>query len=383
MKTRILLITRNMPPLVGGMERLNWHLADELAKTADIQIIAPKGAASIRPSGTSLLEVPLKPLPLFIVIAFIKALWITLRWKPDIILAGSGLTAPISWLTSKLGKSQSAAYLHGFDISVNHWLYRMLWRPSFKKIAHIIVNSTPTKTLALEAGVASSRIHVVHPGVILPSALQPEENIIDFKSRHGLTGKKILLSVGRLTTRKGLRQFVSYSMPSIVKRHPSTVLVIIGEPPKHSLGADVQTKESILAAADQEGLSDHIRFLGVITNNDLLATAYESADLHVFPVRQLPDDPEGFGMVAIEAAAHGLPTAAFATGGVIDAVKHGTSGSLVTPGDYSELANQITHLLDSPLPETPVRRFAERFSWHRFGHGILDAFRLPPQKTKG
>ena len=29
---RILHVTRNLPPLVGGMERLNWHMAEELAK---------------------------------------------------------------------------------------------------------------------------------------------------------------------------------------------------------------------------------------------------------------------------------------------------------------------------------------------------------------
>lgn len=29
---RVLIITRNLPPLVGGMERLNWHMADELSK---------------------------------------------------------------------------------------------------------------------------------------------------------------------------------------------------------------------------------------------------------------------------------------------------------------------------------------------------------------
>lgn len=28
--SRILLITRNLPPLVGGMERRNWYMADEL-----------------------------------------------------------------------------------------------------------------------------------------------------------------------------------------------------------------------------------------------------------------------------------------------------------------------------------------------------------------
>ena len=31
-RPRILLVTRNLPPLVGGMERLNWHMAEELAK---------------------------------------------------------------------------------------------------------------------------------------------------------------------------------------------------------------------------------------------------------------------------------------------------------------------------------------------------------------
>lgn len=31
-KNKVLIITRNLPPLVGGMERLNWHMADELSK---------------------------------------------------------------------------------------------------------------------------------------------------------------------------------------------------------------------------------------------------------------------------------------------------------------------------------------------------------------
>lgn len=35
---RILLVTRNLPPLVGGMERLNWHMADELSKQTKLKI---------------------------------------------------------------------------------------------------------------------------------------------------------------------------------------------------------------------------------------------------------------------------------------------------------------------------------------------------------
>ncbi len=44
MTPRILLITRNLPPLVGGMERLNWHMADELAKQAEVRVVGPSGS---------------------------------------------------------------------------------------------------------------------------------------------------------------------------------------------------------------------------------------------------------------------------------------------------------------------------------------------------
>jgi len=372
MPPRILLITRNLPPLVGGMERLNWHMADELSKQADVHIIGPSGAAALKPETAALSEVPLKPLPLFLLLTFFKGLWITLHWKPDVILAGSGLTAPIAWLLSKLLGARSAAYLHGFDITVNHGLYRKLWRPIFKKIDHIVVNSTPTQALAIAAGINPSSINIVYPGVSLPDAPQPEKSIAAYKEQYGLTGKKILLSVGRLTTRKGLREFVEQALPAIVQAEPDAMLLVIGEAPKNSLGAGIQTVESIQDQAEQSGVAEHIKFLGVITDKDLLATAYEAADVHVFPVRHIPDDPEGFGMVAIEAAAHGLPTVAFASGGVIDAVGEGQSGHLITPGNYPALTQAVLQVLavDPASWRTNITTFAQGFAWPVFGQRI-------------
>lgn len=371
-RPRILLITRNLPPLVGGMERLNWHMADELAKQAEVKVIGPRGAAALKPKTVTLTETPLKPLPLFLLASLLWGLWITLRWKPDVILAGSGLTAPIAWLLSKLCGARSAAYLHGFDITVNHSLYRGLWRPIFKKLDRVIVNSTPTKTLAIAAGISPSSIDIVYPGVSLPNAPQPAESITAFREQHGLTGKKVLLSVGRLTTRKGLREFVEQALPAIVKTEPDAVLVVIGEAPKNSLGAGIQSVESIQAQAAKSGVSGHIRFLGVITDKKLLATAYEAANVHVFPVRHIPDDPEGFGMVAVEAAAHGVPTVAFATGGIIDAIEVGESGYLAAPGDYVALTQFILQLLLEPkyFRKKGALSFAKNFSWLAFGTGI-------------
>ena len=52
--TRILHITRNLPPLVGGMERLNWHIADELSRYGEVAVVGPEGAAARKPAGVEL-----------------------------------------------------------------------------------------------------------------------------------------------------------------------------------------------------------------------------------------------------------------------------------------------------------------------------------------
>ena len=367
----ILIITRNLPPLVGGMERLNWHIADELSKYAEVKVVGPTGAAAVKPENVQVLESPLKPLVLFMLIALCKAFWTAVCFKPNVIIAGSGLTAPLVWLVSRLTSAKAVVYLHGFDITAAHWVYQKIWVPFFKRMDCVIVNSTPTKILALNAGVLEKDISIVHPGVTLPVTTQPLNAIQSFKKKYNLEHKKILLSVGRLTTRKGLKEFVENSLAYIVQQEPDVVLVVVGESPKNSLGAGLQTREEILEAARKNQIENHILFLGVITDNKQLATVYEAADIHVFPVRYIPDDPEGFGMVAVEAAAHGTPTVAFATGGIVDAVAQGVSGYLVEKNNYSQLSKQVIALLANPLPKANIQDFARQFEWRRFGQCII------------
>lgn len=369
---RTLIITRNLPPLVGGMERLNWHMADELSKYAKVAVIAPKGSKALKPQNVDLIEVPLKPLPLFILLAFLKGFYLTLKTKPNTILAGSGLTAPLAWMLSKLGNAKSVAYLHGLDITVENNLYQLLWRRSFKQLDSVIVNSTPTKQLAIAAGIKEEKITIVHPGVTLPEKPQPTEAIESFKREQQLEDKKILLSVGRLTNRKGLREFVAQSLPFIVKENPNTVLLVIGDAPTNALGIEIQTIESIKAAAYEQGLEKNIIFLGSVDEITLL-NAYAAADLHVFPIRELPGNPEGFGMVAIEAATYGTPTIAFSSGGIIDAVKQGESGYLIEKGNYQAFAEQTVKLLNNPLPEQPIKQFSQQFAWIHFGKAVYQS----------
>ena len=371
-RPRILIVTRNLPPLVGGMERLNWHIADELSRQADVRIVCPQGSAEQRPSKVVISEVPLRPLWRFLLASAWQARRVAQVWKPDIVLAGSGLTAPAALIAARAANAQPCVYLHGLDAAVQHPVYRAVWHPAIRRMEGVIANSQPTAELARKLGVAAEKIRIVHPGVTLPTAPQSATALQDFRQRYQLGGRRLLLSVGRLTTRKGLREFVQHALPAIVQAAPDTLLVIVGEAPADSLHADVQSRDSIQAVADAAGIGQHLRFLGVITDPQELACAYESAALHIFPVRQLPGDPEGFGMVAIEAAAHGLPTVAFATGGVVDAVAEGESGHLVASGDYLSLAQAALQILaDGPGAwQTRASAFAAQFAWPVMGQKL-------------
>ncbi len=369
-RQKLLLVTRNFPPLWGGMERLNWHMAAELSKNFDVRIVAPIGAAQHAPPGVVVREVPLKPLQRFLLRAAVLTRREAREWKPDIVLAGSGLTAPLAWLAARSCKARTAVYVHGLDLTVPHPVYRALWRPALRRMDVIIANSRPTARLAESIGIHPARIHIVHPGVEIPP-LDPQARV-RFRAKHQLGDAPVLLSVGRLTARKGLREFVRDVLPRIAAARPDVQLLIVGDVPANALYAEAQTPQSIQAAADAAGVGGRVQFLGTLFGPDL-ADAYAGADIHVFPVRDIPNDPEGFGMVAAEAAAHSLPTVAYAAGGAVDAVADGVSGTLVPVGNATAFAKAALALLHTPPAAEAMATFARGLAWCEFGHQATEA----------
>ena len=372
-RPRILIVTRNLPPLVGGMERLNWHMAEELARAADVRIVGPAGSAALAPDGIAVCEVPLKPLWKFLLVAAHRARLEAMGWKPDIVLAGSGLTAPLVLRAARACGARAAVYAHGLDVAVKHPVYRALWLPSVRRMHRVIANSRATAKLCRGIGVDAARVGIVHPGVESPQILPDAATIARFRTRHELGDRPLLLSVGRLSARKGLSGFVMHALPRIVAACPSVMLLIVGDAPRNALHARAQSPDDIRAVAMQVGVADNLRFLGEIPDHEL-ESAYRAANVHVFPVRPIAGDPEGFGMVALEAAAQGLPTVAFAIGGVEDAVVQGQSGHLVQPGDYAAFAQRVIELLEPEnaiVMESNSRTFAQAFTWERFGKDVM------------
>ena len=109
------------------------------------------------------------------------------------------------------------------------------------------------------------------------------------------------------------------------------------------------------------GLDDRVRFVEPQPHH-ILSSYYRAADVVVVPSRS-----ESFGLVALEAAACGIPVVASAVGGLLNVVHDGVTGHLVDGRDPARFGRAITHLLDDPVgagamgAAAAVR--ARRFTW--------------------
>ena len=188
----------------------------------------------------------------------------------------------------------------------------------------------------------------------------------------GLANKKIVLSVGRMVPRKGLAEFLENAWPLIIDAQPNTVLLVVGDTPDNAVTKDSTGAKRLADAIVRYG-TDTVRFLGTV-DDDTLWNCYTAADALVFPLIRVDGDVEGFGMVAIEAAAAGTPTVAFPVGGVVDAVSHGVNGLLVPEGDYQSFAEAVVSICQgSPPSAADCRIHALQFSWEAHGRRLLAA----------
>lgn len=373
----LMLVSRNFPPLRGGMERLNHQMLIELGRSYQTILVGPKGAGQYAESAR-VVETCGAAAYRFLVEASFKSVQLARRFLPKLILAGSGVNALPAWLAASAVGAKWGVYLHGLDIVVDSLIYQRVMLPIIRKADFWLVNSGATRDAAIKAGMDPNRIHLLHPGVTLPTKLPEGDEVINWRGGIGVESRPILLSVGRLTRRKGLCEFISKSLPTIVQEIPDVVLVVIGSEPVNALRKQSVGFDALKKVARAAGVEANLRILGGMDDQQL-ALAYSAAEVHVFPVLNVPGDMEGFGMVAVEAASYGVPTIAFASGGVVDAVRQGESGKLVPPGDYETFSQQVVELLRLKNKESlraSCQGFSKQFGWAQFGARLLQCSAL-------
>lgn len=290
---------------------------------------------------------------------FIKAASIALRHKIDAVHAGRVLPEGlVGLMVSRLFRKSLVIYAHGEEITT--WRQSGKFRAmlfTYRRADKVIANSEFTRNELLNIGVAPENIVLISPGVDV-HRFTPELPVDDLRSGIGIsTDQKLILSVGRLSRRKGF-DMVLRAMRDLLDQGMDIHYALIG------IGEDRQYLQSL---ASELGVAAGVHFLGHVPADDL-PRWYNACDLFAMPNREINGDTEGFGMVFLEAAACGKPAIAGMAGGTGSAIEHGTTGLRVDGSDLSAVVEALRTLLgDADYAEkvgaTALERARSGFSW--------------------
>jgi phosphatidylinositol alpha-1,6-mannosyltransferase len=217
--------------------------------------------------------------------------------------------------------------------------------------------------------VKEERIHIVFPPVECDRFTKPYSQE-EIKHELGLKGRHVILYVGRLTRRKGAKEFLEASFPLIRERVADAFFLIVGGDPKGSLVHRDHLVQELAYEIKRSGNQNHVRILESLTDEDLIK-AYLACDLLILPVLPMVDDVEGFGIVIMEAAAAGRPSVATKVGGVTEAIEDGKSGLLVDPLDIKGLAEAVITLLQDEKKRLAMGEYGKKRARESYDCGVV------------
>ena len=325
-----LIITRNFPPEVGGMQNLMWGLTSSLSKLDMIKVFADyhenfetfdnKVSFSIeRVKGPKLIRKYRKS---FMINEFLKAnknikCIIADHWKS---------------LENIDAKFKKICLIHSKEI--NHEKGSRLNKRVLKilnNVNYVIANSNFTKNLAIDLGINPEKIIVINPG-INPVHKIPEE---DLKKAEDIFGEKNrLITVSRFDKRKN-HEKVIMALRNLKEIYPDIIYVCVG------FGEE---EENIKKLVEQLNLSNQVIFMKNISD-DFKNALVASSNIFVMPSIIEKKSVEGFGIAYIEAAQFGVPSLGGKHGGESDAIMHEKTGLICDGNNLDEIYSSIDKLL--------------------------------------
>jgi len=215
-----------------------------------------------------------------------------------------------------------------------------LEKAMIRRARRLTATSTATHDLLraiVAPGVPIDLVYAGVPGELFHLARNPE---------------RYLLYFGRLDViQKGLDTLLE-AVALIAAKRPEVELRIAGR------GKDM---ERVRSMARELGIERNVRLLGAVSEAERQRLFAGAA------VQLMPSRFEGFGMVAAEAMAAGVPLVAAAAGSLPEVVDAPHGGVLVPPADPRALASATERLLDDDAARETLsasaRVSAERFRW--------------------
>lgn len=254
--------------------------------------------------------------------------------------------------------------VHGLDLIWSVPLYRRWVRRGLRRADRVLTNSTATRDEALALGVPAERITVLLPGLPVPPDV-PRDPIVARKEAAARLGTHLdgllLVTVGRLVRRKGVRWFAEHVVPRLPD---GATFVVAGTGPELE-----PVREAVTAAS----LGDRVKVLGLVSD-EVRDALLDGADAFVAPNVHVPDDMEGFGLVVAEAALRGTPVVAAAVEGLRDAVVEDRTGWLCPSEDADAFVERLCWLAErSPEERDALRRSVAQEARARFSSARMTA----------
>ena len=290
---------------------------------------------------------------------FIKSLWLALTHRFTAIHAGRALPEGITaWLVARLTLHPVVIYAHGEELTTwGHGGKYKAMRFALRHADRVIANSEFTRDALIKMDVDPAGITLIYPGVDV-TRFHPGLACADLRQLVGVTDAgKLILSVGRLSRRKGFDQVIQ-ALPALIQAGLDIQYVLIG------IGEDY---DYLFDLARKHGVAECVHLLGHVSADDL-PRWYNACDVFIMPNREINGDTEGFGMVFIEAAACGKPAIAGQAGGTGAAVVDGVTGFRVDGTDTVAVTIALQRILENTqyaqqIGNHALTRAINQFDW--------------------
>jgi glycosyltransferase involved in cell wall biosynthesis len=349
-KQNILFITRAHNPNQGGMEKLSYELVETLENNdqVSLELIAYRGQRKLS--------------PLFNFIAPFRAL--TYIKNADVIHIGDPLLSLTGFLLKFFFSKPVCVTVHGLDISYDNFLYQLYLKLFFRHFDGYFPISAFAKKKLLDKYQPKSTPSVITPGFkdnyYAPNLSRQDLDQLLNKKTDNLF---VLMTSGRLVARKGHAWFLANVFPHLP---PQTIYLIAGQGPQLN---------SIKRIINSQNLTDRVFLLGRI-NEDALKVLYNTADAFIQPNIAVKDDPEGFGLVLLEASSCNLPVFAADIDGIPSAVHSGQNGVLIQSGNKDQWTNTLTQFIQSRHSLKSPRTYTlNNYNWDTRIQDYLSGYR--------
>lgn len=212
----------------------------------------------------------------------------------------------------------------------------------------VVSGDTRAKLLKMFGPDMAAKTRTIPGGIRLSLFPARRPNVDALREKLGLRGQKVALFTGRLITEKGVEYFVKAA------KHIHGTVIIAGDGPQ---------RQHLEEMIKQMNLGNVV-MLPFVKKYEEFLDLYYIADTFVSPA--VWDEP--LGLTILEAMASKTPPIVTRRGGVVMAVKDGTTGLFVRSRNSTEIANAVNKIFDNPalaekIGERARKLVEERFTW--------------------